>query len=174
MWRFRPFFAHRRWPKLRFDVENREENVIRHVHSPSGDVQIIFLMESMQIAIYCERGISAHTPISRFRKTNGIWEQWYDIVPKTGWAAVWWGMDEWREQSSLSRIEAERRESKLCDELKKDVWLCAFLRWKGSMNGVAKHSKCRKVRSVRRKSRRRKRRGMGWTELSRFVMYEAV
>ena len=33
--------------------------MIRHVHSPSGDVQIIFLMESMQIAIYCERGISA-------------------------------------------------------------------------------------------------------------------
>ena len=55
------------------------------------------------------------TPISRFRKTNGIWEQWYDFVQRAGWAAVWWGMDEWRERSSLSRIEAERRKLKMCD-----------------------------------------------------------
>ena len=130
MWRFRAFFADRRWPKLRLDVENREENVVKHVHSPSGDVQIIFLIRSMQTAIHCEWGISAHTPISRFRMTNGIWEQWYDFVPRAGWTAVWWGMDEWRECSSLSRIEAERRESKMRDELKKDVWLCAFLCWK--------------------------------------------
>ena len=50
---------HRRWPKLRFDVENREENVVKHVHSPSGDVQIIFLIESMQTAIHCDRSITA-------------------------------------------------------------------------------------------------------------------
>ena len=115
MWIFRPFFAHRRWPKLRFDVENREENVIKHVYSPSGDMQIIFLIEWMQTAIYCEQGISAHTPISRFRKTNEIWEQWYDFVPRAGWAAVWWGIDEWRKRSSLSCIEVERRESIMRD-----------------------------------------------------------
>ena len=173
MWIFRPFFMHRRWSTLRFDVENREENVIKHIHSPSGDVQIIYLMESMQTTIRCDWGISAHTPISRFRNTNGIWEQWYDFVPRAGWTAVWWGMDEWRERLSLSRIEAERRELIMCDGLKKDVWLCAFLCWKRSMNGVAQHSKCRLVGSVWRNVDE----GEGWkvwTELSRFVMHETV
>ena len=53
-------------------MENREENDVKHVHSPSGDEQIIFLMESMQTAILCDRGISAHTAISNIRKTNEI------------------------------------------------------------------------------------------------------
>ena len=111
--------------------------------------------DSLQARHYCS------TPISRFRKTNGIWEQWYDFVQRAGWAAVWWGTDEWRERLSLSRNEVERRELKLCDELKKDVWLCAFLRWKGSMNGVVQHSGCRLVGSVERKSRRWRRRVKG-------------
>ena len=74
-----------------------------------------FLIESIQTAIHCDWGISAHTLISRFRNTNEIWEQWYDFVPRAGWAVVRWGMDEWRERSSLSRIEAERRKLKMCD-----------------------------------------------------------
>ena len=64
--------------------------------------------------------------------------------------------------SSMYKKEDKiRLESGTLLELKKDVWLYAFLCWKRSMNGVAQHSRCRLVGSMERRiSRRRRVKGM--------------
>ena len=110
----------------------------------------------MQIAIYCERGISAQLRSAdseiRMESENSGMISLQELVEqqcnkewmnreKTIIAESHWGRTE--------RIENVWWVEKGC------VAMC-ILRWKRWMNGVAQHSKCRLVGSVRRKRKKKK------------------
>ena len=57
----------------------------------------------------------------------------------------------------VRRSVKKKLESGTLLELKKDVWQCAFLCRKGSMNGVAQHFGCKLVGSVEKRRRKVKR-----------------
>ena len=107
----------------------------------------------MQTAIHCDRGISAQLQSVdfeiRMESENSGMISFRELVEQQ--------CDEgWMNRENVYRWVALRQNGENRNCVRGwDVWLCAFLCWKRTMNGVAQHSGCRKVRSVRRKRKKK-------------------